>query len=325
MNLDEFSFFNQQLAGMLKDGIPLEGALKRLCASMRDRRTKSEMEILGKDLALGVPLDEALGRRKLPEFYKRMLKIGAKGNNLPGMLLMLADYYQRVNVLWLKLRGLMVYPMIVLVACLALSIFLTLTFVPFVGALCRDLGMSVSEEVHVLQWGPLLAMGCMLLALLGAWSLPRVRDRLRWRISAYRDAGLSQIAAAIALMLRGGASLEQALVAMIELEGNTQAGKELTRWLEDHAAGNGKFPSLSRPGRVFPPLFLWLLDSAGEDIVSGFERAAEIFQSRAVHRTEVFLHCTLPVMIIWLGFLILCQVYSSMIVFIRIIQTLGQD
>src|SRR5205814_1571539 len=35
MNYDEFAFFNQQLAAMLRDGIPLEGALSRLCADMR--------------------------------------------------------------------------------------------------------------------------------------------------------------------------------------------------------------------------------------------------------------------------------------------------
>ena len=31
MNLDEFAFVNQQLAAMLRDGIPLEGALRQLC------------------------------------------------------------------------------------------------------------------------------------------------------------------------------------------------------------------------------------------------------------------------------------------------------
>ena len=34
MKWDEFAFVNQQLAAMLKDGIPLEGALKQLCATM---------------------------------------------------------------------------------------------------------------------------------------------------------------------------------------------------------------------------------------------------------------------------------------------------
>ena len=35
MNYDEFAFFNQQLAAMLRDDIPLEGGLRRLCAHRR--------------------------------------------------------------------------------------------------------------------------------------------------------------------------------------------------------------------------------------------------------------------------------------------------
>ena len=35
MKNDEFAFFNQQLAAMLRDGIPLEGALRRVIANSR--------------------------------------------------------------------------------------------------------------------------------------------------------------------------------------------------------------------------------------------------------------------------------------------------
>ena len=51
MNHDEFAFFNHQLAGMLREGIPLEGGLKQLSAGMRDRKLKAELEQLGADLA----------------------------------------------------------------------------------------------------------------------------------------------------------------------------------------------------------------------------------------------------------------------------------
>ena len=37
MNYDEFGFFNRQLAAMLKDGIPLEGAIKQLVELLRQR------------------------------------------------------------------------------------------------------------------------------------------------------------------------------------------------------------------------------------------------------------------------------------------------
>jgi len=84
MNYEELAFVNQQLAGMLKSGIPLEGALRQLCANMRRGPCRRELEALERDLARGVPLKDALAARKLPEFYVRMIQLGAQSNDFPG-------------------------------------------------------------------------------------------------------------------------------------------------------------------------------------------------------------------------------------------------
>ena len=97
MKLEEFAFVNQQLAGMLKSGIPLEGALRQLCGDMRRGALRTELELLEADLAQGVPLAAALAKRKLPEFYSRMLQVGVAANNLPGVLTLLADYYEQAK------------------------------------------------------------------------------------------------------------------------------------------------------------------------------------------------------------------------------------
>ena len=103
MNYDEFAFFNQQLAAMLREGIPLEGALKQLCAGMRSGPLQAEIQALEAELARGVPLKEALARRELPDLYRQMLELGARSNDLPGVLTLLADHYYRANALWSRL------------------------------------------------------------------------------------------------------------------------------------------------------------------------------------------------------------------------------
>ena len=60
MKYDEFAFFNQQLAAMLRDGIPLEGALRRLCQEMRRGPLRDELQTLEADLAKGTPMADAL-------------------------------------------------------------------------------------------------------------------------------------------------------------------------------------------------------------------------------------------------------------------------
>src|SRR5882672_330769 len=122
MNLDEFAFFNQQLAGMLKTGIPLESSLRHLCVEMRTGALRHELEALEKDLSNGTPLAEAISKRKFPPLYVAMIRLGVAGNSLPAVLILLADYYHRANSVWLRLKTLLVYPAIVLLASLLLSI-----------------------------------------------------------------------------------------------------------------------------------------------------------------------------------------------------------
>src|SRR5262245_50022364 len=121
MNLERFAYLNQQLAGMLKAGIPLEGALPKLCATLPGGDLQAELKALETDLAQGTPLRATLAPRQLPEFYKQMLLVGAQSNDLPALLTLLADHYQKLSFAWTRLKGLMLYPLIVLVVSFARS------------------------------------------------------------------------------------------------------------------------------------------------------------------------------------------------------------
>src|SRR6267378_4876585 len=155
MSYDELAFFNQQLAAMLRAGIPLESALKQLCEGMSDGSLKAELESLQEDLAKGTPLKEALARRSLPPFYVRMMEIGAKSNDLPGMLMVLVDHYHRANALWTRLKGLMVYPLIVIVVALGLTVVLSLVFSHFLSGFFEQImsgGNAASLLVIASVW-----------------------------------------------------------------------------------------------------------------------------------------------------------------------------
>ena len=124
MNTDEFAFFNQQLASMLRDGLPLEGSLRQLSASMANSDLRTELQFLADDLSQGTPLADALPKRRLPELYQRLLVAGVRGNDLPGVLALVADYYQRQHALWTRMKGLLVYPALLVIASFLLSVLL---------------------------------------------------------------------------------------------------------------------------------------------------------------------------------------------------------
>lgn len=331
MKLDEFAFVNQQLAGMLKAGIPLEGSLRQLCATMRRGQLKSELEQLEADLAKGIPLKEALAARKLPEFYVRMLQVGAQSNDLPGVLLMLADYYSKVNTIATRLKGLMVYPLIVLLTATAVSVGLAV----ILRALLNDMfgeflswgtsGTPSPEVIWVQLWLPAIFLCVISLTVATLMALPKLRRALRWRLPGFQEASLSQFAASMNLLLRGGNNLNDSLELLRQMETSKPMQSELARWQMLLAAGNGKVTALDGQTKALPPLFLWLVANSGEDLITGFGRAAEIYYARAVYRTEMLLYAALPISILLLGTLILSQVWPLLNVMRVFMDMMGSD
>jgi type II secretory pathway component PulF len=324
MKYDEFAFFNQQLAAMLRDGIPLEGALRQLCANMRNGELRSELQLLEADLAKGTPLKAALAARKLPNFYVQMVEVGVAGNDLPGVLLMLADHYERANLVWTRLKGLMVYPLMVLFAGLVLSCFLTFLCLTFVDSMeLEPVGFRIPPGIIFNLWAPPILIGAAFAAALVALAVPRFRERLRWRLPAFKEANLSQVAGAMWLVLKSGGNLSDALKLMQDLEAGNKAGRELAQWHARMAGGRGKFSELARPGSAFPPLFVWLVTNSGEDLASGFQRASEIYSARAVHRTEMFLYAALPFTVVVLGGMIVGQILPLVATFTNFMNVLS--
>jgi type IV pilus assembly protein PilC len=325
MKLDEFAFVNQQLASMLQDGIPLEGALRQLCSTMQRGKLRSELEALSADLAAGKPLREALAARRFPAFYVYMLRVGAESNDLPGVLTLLADYYQRLNTIWVRLKGLMVYPAIVLGFALVLSVLVTIGYYRFLLDVVSEMlgGEPFPAITFVGLWGPFVIMAFVGLLSVGVLATPALRQWLRWRLPAFREASLSQMAAAMAVMLKGGCTLDNALGLLQRLEGRTSAGDELGRWQARLAGGHAGLAEITAGSRLFPDTFLWLIANARENPAAGFARAAQIYQARAVNRVDMLLYSALPASILFLGGMLSFQFVAMMQPLISIVNKLG--
>ena len=332
MKHDEFAFLNLQLAGMLRSGIPLEGALRQLCASLRRGALRSQLEMLEADLANGVPLPEALVARRLPDFYRHMILVGVQSNDLPGVLTMVADYYQRVSFIGTRLKGLMVYPTIVLAASLGLSFFLASFFRTFVQDLPGLLQDGTDRMVFVqglpiLLWMPVILLTAATSATLLILTVPALRRCLQWRFPGFKEAGLSQLAWAMRVMLKGGSNLGDALGLLRGMESKSAVGKDIARWRTRLTQGHATFPEIAATSKIVPPLFSWLVNSGDEDMAEGFRRAAEIYQARALHRIEMLLYAALPVSILFLGAMLVSQAYPMIRLFVefgRALEQLGQ-
>ena len=327
MKYDELAFANQQLSSMLRDGLPLEGSLRQLCATMQKGHLKTELEALEQDLSRGAPLAEALSRRRLPPLYVQMLQAGAKSNDLPGILILLADYYQKTHSIWTRLKALMVYPTMVFAMAMAVSLgvaFISHQLADLLGDLSREVaeGMNVPSLLSNLYVVPLVLVGLGLLFVLVLY-LPAGRQFLRWRAPGFKEASLSQFAAVMQLLLKGGCTLRDAVALLRRLEATSPMALELLVWQERLEAGHSRFMDIAYPGKLIPPLFVWLVASAREDLPLGFKRASDIYSSRALYRVDLILYAIGPASIILLGVVIIGQFWPVFSTIIRTITVMG--
>ena len=307
MKYDELAFFNRQLAGMLRSGIPLEGALRKLCETMERGPLQREFLALEKDLAAGTPLRAAIARRDLPEFYRQLVQIGAQSHDLPGLLTLLADYYTQSAVLLTRLQGLLVYPLTVLVV----AVCLTGMFAGVLNILSATWADGFGEAIapnRVALWMPVVVTGSLLAGAMGGLVVPAWRRWLNWRLPGFKEAAITRCAATVGLLLRSGSSLPAALGLVRQLEVGTPAERDLLVWAQRLAEGRGKLEDMAGGSRTFPSLAIALLAESGDDLATGFSRVAEIYRARATARIEMLLQAVLPAAMVVLGVMMVAQI-----------------
>ena len=315
MNLDELTFANRQLADMLKSGVPLEGSLHQLCLTMNRGKLRSELQALEQDLTKGEPLNEALDSRKLPEFYVKMMKVGMKSNNLPAVLTMLADYYSRVNNLQTRLKGILVYPAIILVVMVMLTLgvaYVNQNLITEIFQNDPELSALASSTLNssastAMLWSPVFLIVLLTVGFFVCLGSRKIRRTLRWKLPGFREASLSQVASSMNLMLEGGCTLDDSLRMLQEMEKHNPAGEELAEWHQRLSSGRGKIREIIQPGKVFPHEFTWMLGADEEKLATGFERVSQLYYDRERNHSRALLQGVLPIAIAILGVVVALQ------------------
>ena len=314
MNTEELAFVNRQLAGMLKSGIPLESGLKKMTESMSDSRLKDQLGQLGERLEKGQTVEQAVEGLDLPDTYKRLLVLGQESQSMPKVLSCVADYYERIGTLVTRLRGLAIYPMLILVCGLlvaGLMAFLASMLKNHLAILTDDFfgrGRSELSQLFASSWISIFPMGVFAVGFLFYVIVLRSQKMRRffsWKIPMLRDAALAQYAGLSEALLASGARLPEVIGMVRKLEAGSAMETDLAQIEQNLAEGHAGYDSASRGCRTIPDFFNWIVAQAGEDVTAGFGHARTIYTSRAESKMQAFLYCFLPVNILLIGSLLL--------------------
>ncbi len=142
---NDFLLFNQQLAALLRAGIPILQAITMLRRRATSPRLRTVLEEVEEQIRGGAALSQAFAAQgaTFPRIYTASILAGERSGALDEVLSRYVNYMRRSVGLRRKIRGALAYPLFLLFACLGMVIFLTTFVVPRMSDLFSGFGNNL--------------------------------------------------------------------------------------------------------------------------------------------------------------------------------------
>lgn len=139
---DDVVMFTRQMSAMVSAGVPLTRALASQQSHTDSAALKSILNTVLKDVQSGMQFADALAKhpKAFDDIYVNMVRAGEAGGILDDILKRLAIQEEKSSGMKKKVKGAMVYPL-VLLCITAIAFFILMIFViPQIGKTIKDLG-----------------------------------------------------------------------------------------------------------------------------------------------------------------------------------------
>lgn len=242
----EFLVFNQELATLLKAGMPLVQSLDILRARLSNPVFKSVLDDVHEKVRSGTALSDAFTAHGdlFPTVYTASLMAGERSGNLDAVLRRFVAYSKTIDTVRSKTISAMIYPVIlVLLAVVLVGIIVVKvvpTFADFYGSFDAELPLStrvivaISDVIRAQFWLIIFAVGG---SIAGFYMWVRQPGRGaqfdRWMLklpvigASLHKFTTSQMARTLATLLGGGIPLVNSVEIAARSTGNRHLGKEL--------------------------------------------------------------------------------------------------
>jgi len=313
MTLDDLIVLNDEIAALVRAGIPLDVGLAELGRDLPGQLGRFAVS-LAEHNARGESLDQTLNEEagQLPSTYCAVVQAGMRAGRLPAALEAVAASVRRMSETHHAIMVAATYPLIVVVLAWCGMTLFTVGLAPKLNAAFSSMGLTnhgfyvlpiwISQNVWI--WWPLVPVAVLLAVL--AWrisflkaamsrshwtspfleALPGLGDMLR----CSRTATFLEI---LSLLIENRSPLQESLILAAEASGDhvlLQSAQQLARMIE-----NGQIPS-GAESTAFPPLIRWLLTAVGHNrlLSPALQHAAGIYHRRARRQADL-LQILLPV------------------------------
>ena len=137
--------FSRQLSTLVSAGVPIVQSLSILENQAENPAFKEVLGAVRTDIESGLSISDALKKHPdaFPELYTSMIKAGELGGILDTILERLTAYLESNEALKAKVKSAMMYPIIILIICFVITMFLLTFVIPRFATIFQSFGAEL--------------------------------------------------------------------------------------------------------------------------------------------------------------------------------------
>ncbi len=317
----DISRFTRQFATMISAGLPMVQCLEILAQQSENPEMRRVINEIKESVQGGATLSESLGKHKkvFDDLYVNMVEAGEIGGALDVILVRLAIFREKADALVRKVRGAMIYPIVVLTVALGVTFGMLTFIVPVFAKMFAGLGAELpAPTVFVLNLSNalkanILNIGIVIVALIflfkwysrkpkGKLTIDKIKLKIPLLGTLIRKSSVSRFTRTLGTLLSSGVAILDALDITAKTAGNSVVQQAIRRSVVSIAEGETITAPLKESG-VFPPMVTQMI-SVGEKTGGLDEMLSKIadFYDEEVDAAVAALTSVIePVIIVFLG------------------------
>lgn len=342
LSASDLSLFCYQLSLIFKSGVPLLEGMEIFSKDIMDPRIKVVANDMHEQLAQGYSVYSVIEKYPFfPVYLSSMIKIAEQTGNLQDELERLSDYYEQTDKLNNKIKSAVTYPLILLILMAGVILFLVLKILPMFHEILLSLGgdIPISTKIMmdlamILKNYALAIVIIFIVVLAGAIyylknpktssNADKLKFNLPWINVTYRKIVSARFATAMAMMLKAGASFDDALEMSKYAVGNAYIESLLESARLKIIAGANPVEELEKLN-IFPVLFIKMLKighMTGE-LESSLTKISGIYDKEVEKSFAKMTTLIEPVLVTILSLIIGIMLFTVMLPLINIIAVIG--
>jgi type IV pilus assembly protein PilC len=331
----DFLVFNQEVAALLRAGLPLLQALDLLLQRMPNPHFKAVLSEIRDRVKSGEELSDAFGAfgPLFPSLYPSTLKAGEKSGELEAVIRRFIRYLKLLIDARKRVASALVYPAVLVTLSIAMISVMLVFVIPKFKVFYVDMGAELPMlTVITLAIGTFLRDNLILILVgIGAgvvflrqWSATptggQALDRFRLRIplvgGIFHRFAIAELTRSLSTLLAGGIPLVPALEIAVKAVGNTYIRAQLLPTIDKVREGQAFFKTLEE-SRVVDALAVDMVQvgEATGALDTMLSSVADFLDDEVETRLQRILTLIEPLMLVFMGIIVgtlLVSVYLPM-------------